>query len=212
MIQKILQTIDRGNRQTLSGIAVMSMLVGASGIAWAAPITVANHSFENPATAGSPTSWTTVGNVGVWRPNVGTQVNSIPDGLQTVYIFGAGSVSQNLGVAAQIGTIYYMDVWVGTQINFTGGSYSVALLEGNTVIASASGTRNQTDPFALISISGTAAGNGSLQVRLSSISGQPLFDNVQVQPDNPIQQGVPEPSTLALIGLGGLCLAWRKRT
>lgn len=194
-----------------TSLLILIAVGGSAGIGWGAPISVTNASFESPASAGSPAGWVAVGNVGVWRPSIGTQVVSIPDGIQTAYIFGAGSLTQNL-VATQAGIMYYLDVWVGNQLNLPGSaSYTVALLDGVTVIASASGTRNPTDPFALISVSGVGLGGGTLRVQLSSNGGQPLFDSVQVSSGDIGPSGVPEPSSLALIGVGGLFVVWRKR-
>lgn len=194
-------------------LVLLCAIAASSGIAAGAPITVTNASFENPANSGSPTGWTVTGNTAVWRPNIGIQVNSIPDGIQTAYIFGPGSLTQDLGVATQSGMLYSLAVWVGTQINLPGSvSYSVSLWDGPAnSIASTSGTRNQLDPFTLISISGVASGAGTLRVVLTSTGGQPLFDSVQVFSGEIPPSGVPEPSSLTLVGLAGLFVAWRKR-
>ncbi|MBL8176318.1 MAG: PEP-CTERM sorting domain-containing protein [Bryobacterales bacterium] len=194
------------HRPLLSLSAALLALLALHPALHAGPLTVSNHSFESVALAspgvGTATGWTPTGTGGVFRPIVGTHVNSIPDGLQVGYIFGSGQMIQNLGVAVQLGVTYQLDVYVGTQINFAGASYLIELLDGGSnVIASASGTRQQTDPFVQITASGIGVGTGNVRVRLSSTGGQPLFDNVRVQTLDP-SPGVPEPSTLAFATLG----------
>lgn len=193
--------------------------IGLLLLAWqhatAGPLTVNNFSFESPALSSPGVSspipgWT--GSGGVFRPLIGVHVAAVPQGSQVGYILGAASMVQDLGVAVQVGLSYQLDVYVGTQINFSGAGYLVELLDGgSTVFASASGVRAMTDPFVLVSASGVGAGTGNVRVRLTSTNGQPLFDNVQVQTlDSP----VPEPSTFVVTGLGLVLLSrpmWRMK-
>jgi hypothetical protein len=185
----------------------------------AAPITVQNFSFESPALEGpgsyntSISNWTISGNAGVYRPAVGTEVNSVPDGVQVAYILGSGSISQDLGVAALLGQSYQLDVYVGTQINFTGANYTIQLLDGVLVIGSQSGVLPTASTFGNVSVTGLGTGAGNLGVRLIANGQQPLFDNVRVQSADlaPDVSAVPEPATLGTLALGLGALARRKR-
>ena len=180
-------------------------------------ITVLNPSFEAPA-LGSPgafiggiPNWSGSGAFGVYRPAVPIEALSVPDGPQVAFILGPGTISQNLGVTALAGQIYQLDVWVGTEINFTGASFSIGLLSGGSVFATLSSSLVQTSPFVHFSVSGTPGADGVLSVQLVSTGGQPLFDLVQVQ--GPDAAGVPEPATaiLLIFGMGTLALTRRLR-
>lgn len=194
--------------------AIFALLAGAG--ASAAPLNVLNFSFETPVqSAGGFNNfipdWTMSGFGGVFRPNVGVQVFSVPDGSQVAFLGFPASIFQDLGVPVSIGETYQLDVLVGTEVNFRGGSYTVELLAGATTLASFTGANNQTDPFIPISISGVGTGSGNIGVRLTSNGGQPLFDNVRVQAGS----SVPEPATWTALPLGfalfSILKVWRRR-
>jgi hypothetical protein len=207
------QTIGRRMLQAALG---MWMLAGVAEQAGAAPITVLNPSFENPVLGGPSAftnapipNWAGSAFRGVFWPTAG-DTTPVPDGNQVAYIFGAGAISQDLGVAVQIGATYQLDLWVGTQSGFA-GSYLVRLLAGgSTVLAASSGTPSTTGSMFPVTLSGSGAGSGNVSVELDSTSGQVLFDMVQVQVQTS-GTGAPEPATTIGVLLG-LAVLWRWRS
>jgi hypothetical protein len=192
---------------------MVSALMGAAGQAGAVSITVLNASFENPAL--SPGQFTNapipnwVGSAfrGVFFPGVPSDVSFVPDGNQVAYIFGAGTISQDLGVAVQAGVPYQLNLWVGTQSGFA-ATYLVQLVAGgsSTVIASDTAALPGSGVLLPVSISGLGAGTGNLTVVLTSVNGQPLFDLVQVSSSQ--SSAAPEPASITGLILGLAALGW----
>jgi hypothetical protein len=158
----------------------------------AGPVTVQDASFETPAltragswTSTAPTGWTLTGQGGVFLPMSGSQVASVPDGKQVAWLFH-GSLFQDLGVAVDPNTTYQLNLSVGTEFDFPAASdnYRVALVAGGasgTVISQTSGTLQAKSNWVPISISGAGVGSGNLGILITTSTGQPLFDNIQVQ-------------------------------
>jgi hypothetical protein len=112
-------------------------------------------------------------------------VASIPDGKQVAWL-SHGSLFQDLGVAVDPNATYQLNLSVGTEFDFPAATdnYQVSLVAGGpsgTVIAQASGTLQAKTSWVPFSISGKGAGSGNVGVLITTSTGQPLFDNVQVQ-------------------------------
>src|SRR5436305_1085364 len=80
---------------------VLALMVWAAFPGAATVLTVLNPSFETPTFgpggfAFGVTDWSSTGGGGAFRPNVGTEVNSVPDGSQVAFIFGTGNLFQDL--------------------------------------------------------------------------------------------------------------------
>ncbi len=156
------------------------------------PVAVQDSSFETPAlttpgawTSTAPTGWTLTGQGGVFLPRSGTQVTTVPDGKQVAWLYH-GSLFQDLGVAVDPNATYQLNLSVGTELDYSAASdnYQISLVAGGasgTVIAQTSGTLQAKSGFVPISISGTGAGSGDLGILITTSTGQPLFDNIQVQ-------------------------------
>ena len=172
-------------------------ITSGSGTGTALP--VQDSSFETPAlgragawNSTAPTGWTLTGQGGVFQPALGTQVASVPDGKQVAWLYN-GSMFQDLGVAVNPNATYQLNLSVGTEFDYPAASngYVVELVAGGasgTVIATASGTLQAKSSWVPISISGNGAGSGDLGVVIMATSGQPLFDNIQVQSGSSSQQ------------------------
>lgn len=207
-------------KRMVLGMMALALLSGGPGQAKliAGQIPVTNFSFEEPSfglggfSIGSPPGWTATGIAGVYNPGI-----PVPDGVQTGYAGGyslqTASLFQDVGVSVTPGTPYQLDVFVGTRVGFA-SSWTVELLAGSSVLASASGgVANGSDTFSNVELKAVGAGSGDLGIQLSqSAGGQTFFDDVRLQSNQ--ASSVPEPSTLALVGLGIAGMAgygWRRR-
>jgi hypothetical protein len=156
-------------------------------------VLVQDPSFESPAlasaggyTTSAPAGWTMTGSGGAFRPIAGSEVASVPDGLQVGWLSSGGSFFQDLGIAVDPAKTYQLDLFVGTQLNNSAASngFRVDLVAGGasgTVIAEASGALAAKSGFVSVSISGKGLGSGNLGILITATGGQPLFDNVRVQ-------------------------------
>ena len=193
----------------------MAMFSGSAG---ASPITILNPSFELPAqssggfTIGTITDWTVVGVTGVFFPQL-SQLPTPSDGNQVGYS-NAGSASQILAATLTANTQYTL------QIDFTARKdcctfigADVQLIAGATVVASNSIPNLAAGGAQTLSVNfGALAGNPllgqALQIRIATINtgGQIDFDNVRLDGSPITVDGVPEPGTFVLAGLGILAV------
>jgi hypothetical protein len=229
--------INKSIKTTMSFAAAMGSLILAAGSANAA-IVIANHSFEGPDVAnfgGTPENWTIVGSeVSVYNhfgTTFSTRTDPNPDGSdQAVFSRGGDSyqvlddatVGGGLGTNVAANTIYTMTVDVGDRSDLTfqgaelrlgiGSVFGTNLLTA-TVVSSDTPTyvgTNTTDgwkTWVSTFTTGASPTAGALRVELINPgTDQTLFDNVRLTAVT-----IPEPSTTALLGLGGLALILRCR-
>jgi len=193
-------------------------------------IPVKNHSFESEylpgddqwAPANRPldgSSWSyPAGNYQVLDPaayrfagcggdNANTQ-NVLPDGGQ-IYNLGTSPLAQAFGPAEPT-TEYLLSFWIGTAVDLPAqsafraelldGGVAFAVLEANAPLA---GTFKQ---FTLLGETGPTIA-GDLEIRFTkTASGTVWLDDVE-----PSSRFIPEPCTLALLGLGLAAFARRRR-
>jgi hypothetical protein len=200
--------------------------LGAASFAHAAPILVANHSFEttnalNAFCAGTGCAfnvaaipdWTVVGNgqAGSFRPGTNaTYFSFIPDGTIVGYSNGP-EIRQTVAATAVAGTTYTLSVEVGNRFeqNQTG---TIALMVGGMVIAGSTSAvpEGGWSTFTAVYTALAADAGAAITIRLFSTGSQANFDNVRL--DGTAGGAIPEPASATLmIGAGAAFLLYRRR-
>jgi len=205
-----------------------ALLIVASAVASAHSYLV-NPSFELPAipdgnTAAGANGWS--GNVtqwGVWNifPGYAYFSSEAPDGTQILYS-NSGTVAQQSSLALQEGIVKLsamggrrQDVFAGSfQMQlWAGGSVSNGAVTGGFLLASADFDHTKLSPSTFAPLHLNFAADSSnpylgqlLSVRFVTLSGQMNVDNVRLE-----FEAVPEPATMAAVGLGALAVLRRRR-
>jgi len=214
----------------LAAIAGLALTAGSAHAA-----TILNPSFEvddvaNGAfTNGLATGWDTAGNVtGTQDFNTEspTATNGEQHGVVSFQTFGGSdtSLSQLTPYIITAGETYTLTVDVGQVSDFTGSEATISLygstLGLGTALSNTNGTAlqagigpgsgaylvDQTITYTALASGDPFAGQQLGILFLNSAGTQTLFDNVRLD-----IVAVPEPSSAALLGLGGLSLIFRRR-
>lgn len=175
---------------------------------------------DGPYQIGSFSGWTSSGQSGHWRPNLGVSTfSSMPDGSQAGYtgdgLLG-GTLTQDLHHTILAGETLTFQVSLGDRADLPAfGIVSSGRAEldanGSTIGAfnvngNGSGTWATANFFFPAASLNTYVGE-NLSIVLSSLDGQQMsFDNISVT-----SSAVPEPASLAALGLGVVALIKRRR-
>jgi hypothetical protein len=220
----------RTHTQTKSTLAALAGLALAAGSAHAATaITILNAGFENsgggPAGGGTPAvvdDWTEETGSGEFLDNAGT--TNKPDADSVLYLnTTTAAVNQDLGHNWSLSDSFTLDI-IGHNPNWDQtGTFKVQLRQTDDTILWDSGDLNVDNTVVGASYTGTGhifnwtfdasafSGAGVLEgeqlnIRIASVTNTTYIDDVSLSFDT-----VPEPSTTALLGLGGLALILRRR-
>lgn len=200
-------------RHMLASIALTAVAFTAS-----AQFTIVNANFENPVygpggfgTSGT-TGWEHYAGTGAWgsfHPTIGTWGYTAPEGTQLLYTNNR-TVQQTLIDVVEEGLTYTLEVDVINRPIYGSMNYIVELVFGDTVVAFDHASLvppvggSLTSTLTYTPIAGDPLIGESITIRLGGPGTQCNFDNVRLN-------GVPTPASLALIGIGGLVAARRRR-
>ena len=221
--------------KTKTLIATTTAFTLFAGSASAAPIFIANHSFEDDDIAdntnanSAPSGWSVTGAGGAsYLDRNGTggfndQIDPTPDATDSEQMAWSNGSDfyQETGTAVAANTVYTLTVDVGdrTNTNFQptelrlgiGATFGTNLLTANVVANTAptngAGPSDGWETWVTTFTTGASPTAGNLRVEIVNNGGvQPLYDNVRLT-----ESLVPEPSSSALLGLSGLLIARRRR-
>lgn len=199
-------------RSFLAITAALAAMTGAASAAVLINDTTNNGGFDSTTINANVTSitggWTS--NNGVWIHSPGgTLLTSAPFGTD-----GVGAGSRAVQIHNDAGTDFRSAAFTltaGELINFSvdfnnTGTVTVNLFDGTNSISLGSLTGGHATNFAQFdNNTASVAVTGSYQLRFQNVGG------TDVGIDRVFLQNIPEPSSAALLGLGGLALILRRR-
>ncbi len=182
-------------------IATSTLSISLIGGANAANLVI-NGDFENGISGGAPSSWTLVsGNYSLNQANYHSSFPTIALDLGT---FASSEISQNINLVAGCDYTLSLETYdfrsqpdstVSHQFSIDGNTFDVLALGSQTI---------ETQSFSF-----TASTSGLSTLSLATVGGSSPDANNWI--DNIAIEKVPEPSSTALLGLGGLALILRRR-
>ena len=221
--------MSKSLRKMLVGVSAAACATFIGSSAFAAPIAVANFSFETPPPGGLPNAcgvgcsysidaipgWSNGGFSGQFQPGSSsgnfTYFDSVPDGLTVAYSNG-GTISQITGATVALGVVYTLQVDQGVRHDL-GDLGTIDLLINGTqyfatgVAAAPGGWSTYTATY--IGLPGDVGSSIAIELN-NSLGGQGDWDNVRLDARGRVA-GVPEPLTLALFGAGLAGMAGMRR-
>lgn len=203
-----------------------------AGTVQAAPITIDDHSFEG-LSSGDLGAWNEVGPSAVLVATGsagGSPKPTPPDGTNWMVVNGGSignGINQTLSHQILDNTIYTLTFTIGVRDDLATKDFAVVLY-GGSITGANELERVTQDALTTLDFDGTPPSSSGTEeltliwdstgsslvgtnlvvraVQTESGAGQTFFDNFQLD-----ASPVPEPGSLALLGLGGLCMLVRCR-
>ncbi|XAL99502.1 PEP-CTERM sorting domain-containing protein [Phycisphaeraceae bacterium D3-23] len=195
------------------------------GAAMAAPVAISNHSFENPDVGGAG-GWSDA-NVD-WGDDAGASPEEFTehiagfsaDGVNHTGVNTGSLITQDVAATYTSGMQYTLTVAIGnrgSQGTLDEDDAEIRLVDasnGNILASSIfnTGALTADDTFTDVSIvynAGAGVDGNGIRIELAAIGAtagsRAHYDNVR------LDEAIPEPGSLALLGLGGLTLLRRRR-
>ena len=197
----------------------LTLVGGAAAAVSAAPLLIVNAGFETPTLDDSQAiftlaGWVNAGDSGTFDPHAAAFAAGAPEGENVAFSSVNGpTISQVLAATAQSNTLYTLTMLVGNRLDADFGGYQSELWAGGIMLAQDNGSQLPADGQFLLSTiqyfvgAGDAVAGSALEIRFRSLGWQTVFDDVRLD----ATERVPEPTLLALLGLGGAAVARRKR-
>lgn len=206
-------------------VILIGLILSAANVAEAGLIPIVNAGFEESALGdGDFTDGVDVpgwrldaGRGGAFNPTAVEYPGEAPEG-QNIGWSAGGTLSQTLITVLQPG-VYTLKFDVGNSFLIPFPGYIVDLYVGRTILARDDSTLHPADgTFLTSTIQYTATASDlnlgqSLSIRFISVGSETDFDNFRLDFEPAATGAVPEPASVATLGIGLLCLAghgWRK--
>lgn len=193
--------VGNGSFETDNGFVPGTGVTAANANWWYLPSGTGDWVDGNPS---APYDILDLDKEGVHFPTY--SVDSTGVGIRVANLGAVSVLSQDLSFAIAGGDTITLSLWVGDSTQYAPGNLNVTFNIGGTDANTQTVTNTAPDgQFVQKSVQWTATSDGNLVIKLNRL-GSVFIDDVQVTVDQ-----VPEPATLALIGLGGLLILRRKR-
>ena len=211
-------------RQTVKCLSTVmttaALVFCAVAAASAAPVLIANAGFESASLDDSQAiftlaGWENSGDSGTFDPHADAFATGAPEGENVAFAsHGGPTISQVLAATARANTLYTLTMLVGNRLDAPFGGYQTELWAGGILLAQDNGSLFPADGQFLMSTvqyfvaAGDAVAGSALEIRFRSLGWQTVFDDVRL---DGTARGVPEPTLLALFGLGGAAVLRRRK-